>query len=52
MRRRNLGGRSQSKVPAPAFGMPVNRMQQAPAFFTSREAAILPDTIAEVVVLR
>jgi len=51
MRRRNLGGRSHNMVPAPAFGMPVNRMQQAPAFFTSKEAAVLPETISEMVVL-
>ena len=51
MTRRNLGGRSHNKVPAPALGMPVNRMQQGPAFFTSKEAAVLPETIAEMVVL-
>lgn len=51
MTRRNFGGRCHNKVPAPAFGMPVNRMQQAPAFFISKEAAVLPETIAEMVVL-
>ncbi len=48
---RNLGGRSHRRVPVPVLGMPVNRMQQAPAFFISKEAAVLPETIAEMVVL-
>ena len=51
MTRRNLGGKSHNRVPAPALGMPVNRMQQAPAFFTSKAAAVLPETIAEMVEL-